>query len=275
MFLSYRSGYEKDVIHLSERIEEFGVNTFVAIRDLRPCDDWELEIERAITGCDALLAYCPSDFGESEWTTKEVMLAERYRKPVFPIWIGTQPTGPITKRHALILNGDDVPVVEVVKRFTAFPRMTEALVRAIDRCAQHGSFELANRLARCFWSVQHMSTEQADRLIQVYNRKSVINRYGNTNQIRNAVNFRPSHASLSQSVLTKKINRLTTRSVSHDSDGDICDAPPPNNVMSPRASDKPKFTSELSRDPYVNDPHTSEWVRTRSEQMVGSSVNPW
>lgn len=274
VFLSYRGGQEKDAIHLAARIEAFGITTFVAPRDLRPCDDWELEIERAIASCDALVAHCPPDFGEGDWTNKEVNRAGRLGKPVFPIWIGVPPTGPVTKYHAMQLNGDDVPVLEIVNRFTAFPRMTEALVFAIERCAQHGNFLLANQLARCFENVQHMSDEQAYRLIRAHNRKTITNRYGNTNQIRAATNFRPSYASPGQSVLTEKINELTGLSVSHGPNGDICDSPPTSVVAPQRAAAKPAFTREISRDSYAEDRYMSAVSRTQSERKVSSPVSP-
>ena len=274
MFLSHRSGHENDTIYLAGQINEYGIDTFVAPRDLRPGDDWELNIERAIADCDALLAYCPPDFGDGDWTTKEVILAGKFGKPILPIWIGGRPTGPVTKYHALQLNGGRVPVLEIVRRCTAFPPMTEALVGAIERCAQQGSFELANRLARALSFISYMSDEQADRLIKTYNQKSISNHYGNTNQIRASYNFGWRGSSPAQSVITHKINELTSLSVCHGSDGDICDAPPRSKALSQRAADKPAFTREIIRDSCGEERYTSTVTRTQIDRRIQSPVYP-
>lgn len=275
VFVSYRDGHEEAAVHLATKISTYGIDTFVAYRDIAAGEKWEAVIQSTLINCDIIVAYCTPDFGDGHWTTREVKLAELHDKPIFPIRVGELSGGPVAKYQALDANTTPDTMAAFADAYSALPRMTESLVCAIERCAQEGSFELANRLGRFLSSVRYMSDEQAERLIATYNRKSVTNNFGNKNQIREAYSFKCFIASPGQSVITQKINEHTQRSVHHGPNGDICDAPPRNNVLSPRASDKPKFTSELPRDSYMNDPQTSEWARTQSDQRARAPVSPW
>lgn len=248
MFISYRSGHEAGAIALAKQVEIFGIDTFVACRDFRPGDHWEDEIERVIIASDALLAYCSADFGFGIWATREVKWAKHHRKPIFPLVIGEQPTGPVSEHHSMQLNGTAAPIAEIIRRYADFPRMTESLVTAIEKCAQHGSFDLANQLARTLSEVLHMSDNQAKRLIWAYNNRTMSNRY-RTNQVRAAHGFGMRSADPRESVLTQKINELTSLSVCHDSNGDIVNAPPISSQR-PDQTDSPAFTRVVFADPF-------------------------
>ena len=275
VFVSYRDGQDEAAIHLARRMTTYGIDTFVACRDIPVGARWESEIQRAVITCEIFAAYCTPDFGDGQWTTREVQLAELHGLQIFPIRVAGLPEGPIANYRALDANATPDTMAVFVDTYSALPRMSESIVCAIERCAQEGSYDLANRLGRFLSNVRYMSDEQSERLIATYNRKSVTNSYGNKNQIREAYSFKRFNTMPSQSVITQKINELTPRSVHHGLNGDICDAPPPSNVLSPRASDEPKFTSELPRDSYMNDPRTSEGARTQSDQRARAPVSPW
>lgn len=274
VFVSYRDGHDKAALEMARRMKIYGIDTFVAFRDIPVGARWEADIQRALITCDVFAAHCTPDFGDGYWTTREVELAELHEKQIFPVRVAELPSGPIAKYQALDPNTNPDPVIALIDTYIALPRMTESLVCAIETCAHGGSFELANRLARFLSNVRHMSDEEAERLITTYNQKTCLNGYGNTNQIRAAYNFRPSYASPAQSVLTEKINELTGLSVCHGSNGDICEAPPTSVVAPQRAAAKPAFTREISRDSYAEDRHMSAVSRTQSERKVSSPVSP-
>ncbi len=48
---------------------------------------WEMEIENAIKGATAIVVICSPDSKNSEWVRREITLAERYRKRIFPILV--------------------------------------------------------------------------------------------------------------------------------------------------------------------------------------------
>jgi serine/threonine protein kinase len=48
-------------------------------------DAWFREIDKAINGCAAFVVIMTPDAYESEWVQKEILLAKRYKKPIFPL----------------------------------------------------------------------------------------------------------------------------------------------------------------------------------------------
>lgn len=48
-------------------------------------DAWFREIDKAINGCAAFVVIMTPDAYESEWVQKEILLAKRHKKPIFPL----------------------------------------------------------------------------------------------------------------------------------------------------------------------------------------------
>jgi serine/threonine protein kinase len=56
-------------------------------------DAWFDEIEQAIKTCAAFLLVMTPESQNSEWVKKEILLAKRYKKPIFPLLLGGQEFG--------------------------------------------------------------------------------------------------------------------------------------------------------------------------------------
>lgn len=274
MFCSYRGGYESDTIGFLEQVETFGVVTFMAKRDIPVGAVWDIEIERAISMCDALLAYCPATFGDATWTNREVELAEKHQKPIRPIWTEGRPRGPVTRYQALILSETSDPAMDIVNGLTNHRRMTEALVSAIEKCAIHGNFELANRLAIAFAKITYMSELQADRLIETHNQIVSHDRFGYVNQIRSASHFSQFTSRPNESIITVKINELSPRLVLHGTNGDIISAPPLG-TRRPDQTIRPSFTREVNRNQLIETRHSSDSTSQVTGTSEPASVLPW
>lgn len=219
VFVSYRAGHEQEASHVASRLREFGIDTFVASEDVETGEEWEAMIESAIVNCDALLAYATPDFGEGKWTNREVLMAVRHGKPIYPVATDHLPTGPVGQYQALKLDGGDVPILPFIERYGRWPRMAESIVCAIEQCASRGSFLIANQLASAVSRLSVLNEGQAERLIKAYNSDESHPRFGRHNQIRDALEFRRCGANMNESLLTRKINELTGMTVEHDEIG--------------------------------------------------------
>lgn len=97
LFVSHTSAHKSEVSAIKTALAPWGVVAFVAHEEIEPTREWQIEIERALQSCDALLAYVTDDFPASRWTDQEVGWAYGRRVPVFAVRAGCDPYGFIGK----------------------------------------------------------------------------------------------------------------------------------------------------------------------------------
>lgn len=85
VFISHKAD-KKDRAHkLKEGLSKFGISSFVAHDDIKPAEEWQVAIEKALFSSDALIALICDEFSESNWTDQEVGIAIGRQIPIFPV----------------------------------------------------------------------------------------------------------------------------------------------------------------------------------------------
>lgn len=111
LFISHISSFKITVTHLKNRLERYGISSFVAHEDIEPTKLWEKEIERGLFSMDALCAILMPGFKESNWTDQEVGVAIGRGVLVIPIRKKLDPYGFIGKFQGFQTNNKNVTEV--------------------------------------------------------------------------------------------------------------------------------------------------------------------
>lgn len=85
IFISHHSSKSETAMHLAEYLERIGLKCWIAPRDIVPGCDWDQAISEAIKKCDSLVLLFCGSADQSKHVKREVMLAEKNSKIVYPI----------------------------------------------------------------------------------------------------------------------------------------------------------------------------------------------
>ncbi len=85
LFLSYSSKNVDFVRYLRMLLEQRGLPVWVDEAQLSSGTRWWRQIEKNIEACAALIVVMSPDSRESDWVERELLLAEKLRKPIFPV----------------------------------------------------------------------------------------------------------------------------------------------------------------------------------------------
>ena len=94
LFISYSRRDKGYAGQLTERLQQSGFNVWIDAQ-IEYGEMWFREIDEAIKTCAAFVLLMSPESYESEWVQKEILLAKRYKKPIFP----------------LLLDGEEFPIV--------------------------------------------------------------------------------------------------------------------------------------------------------------------
>jgi serine/threonine protein kinase len=94
LFISYSRRDKPYAQGLTERLQQSSFNVWIDSQ-IEYGETWFKEIDEAIKTCAAFVLLMSPESYESEWVQKEILLAKRYKKPIFP----------------LLLDGDEFPIV--------------------------------------------------------------------------------------------------------------------------------------------------------------------
>ncbi len=94
LFISYSRRDIDYAKQLTERLQQSGFNVWIDSQ-IEYGERWFKEIDEAIKTCAAFVLLMSPESYESEWVQKEILLAKRYKKPLFP----------------LLLDGEEFPIV--------------------------------------------------------------------------------------------------------------------------------------------------------------------
>lgn len=101
LFISHLASDKINAQKLKDKLEKYGISSFVAHTDIEPTREWQNEIEMALRTCDALVALMISGFHESKWTDQEIGLALGRDLLIIPVRMGQDPYGFIGKFQAI------------------------------------------------------------------------------------------------------------------------------------------------------------------------------
>jgi hypothetical protein len=164
-FLSHKTEVKKETAELSEGLKPFGISAFVAHENIHPTKEWQDEIENALFSMDAFVALLTENFHDSKWTDQEVGFALGRGIPVICVKLGRDPYGFIGKFQALPCNWASAPVA-LARLLIKQPRMLDAYIAALPRCR---SFEEGIVLSKVFSQIDHLTTAQADLMMETFN----------------------------------------------------------------------------------------------------------
>ncbi len=85
IFISYSKENIDFVRYLRALLEHEGFAVWVDEARLSPSARWWKSIEQNIDGCAAFVVVMSPDAAESDWVEREILLAEKLKRPIFPI----------------------------------------------------------------------------------------------------------------------------------------------------------------------------------------------
>lgn len=170
LFLSHKAEFKKDVYKLKEDLLEFGISAFVAHADIHPTREWQEEIENALSTMDTLAALLTPNFSESNWTDQEIGFALGAGIPIIPIRLGKDPYGFIGKIQG-VSSTWETAVETILPVLIKHPKMKVAYINTVKSCT---NFDHANRLSLVLPYIDSLSAEDANNLVDAYNKNTQV-----------------------------------------------------------------------------------------------------
>ncbi|MEM9955830.1 MAG: toll/interleukin-1 receptor domain-containing protein [Chloroflexota bacterium] len=87
VFISYS---KKDVVYvrrLVKMLRDNGFDVWIDDRNLRSSEDWWQSIVLSIRACSSMIIVMTPESDASSWVQREVTLALKYNKPIYPLWL--------------------------------------------------------------------------------------------------------------------------------------------------------------------------------------------
>lgn len=91
IFISYSKQDIDFARHLRKLLQFEGFIVWMDETRLAPSEKWWPTIEASIYSCAAFVVIMSPEARESDWVEREILLAERMRKPIFPVLLGGEP----------------------------------------------------------------------------------------------------------------------------------------------------------------------------------------
>lgn len=146
VFLSHISAEREQAAKLQAAMGLYGMSAFVAHNDIHPTEEWQIELESALSTCDLLVALVHPDFIHSAWCDQEIGYALGRGIPVFTVGLGAAPHGFVSRFQSFSGKGK-IPTQIASELFNAAlshkklqGRMADVV---IDLFVESGSFSTA------------------------------------------------------------------------------------------------------------------------------------
>ena len=85
IFLSYRSTEADFALQFAADLKNAGVRLWMDRLELKPGDDWQQELAKALDSCSAMLAVLSPDYVKSRYCMRELARADQHRKRLIPV----------------------------------------------------------------------------------------------------------------------------------------------------------------------------------------------
>ena len=102
VFISHIAKDKSIAIRLRNVLKTHNIDAFVAHEDIKPSEEWQIEIERALKTMDFFVSIHTKGVRESIWCQQEIGYAACRNVKMIPIKFGEDPQGFIGKIQALI-----------------------------------------------------------------------------------------------------------------------------------------------------------------------------
>jgi len=167
LFISHLSKDKLSATRLKATLGRHGISSFVAHEDIKPTEEWQDEIERALFSMDALAAILSPGFRNSHWTDHEVGVALGRGVLVLPIRYGLDPYGLIGKYQGLPGKGKNLGAVteSLFATLMRNPRTRVRLVSClVDQFLVSGLKDLALAKLELLSRAEEIGQEHLDRI---------------------------------------------------------------------------------------------------------------
>lgn len=101
-FISHTAKDKANAIKLRDMLKPHNIDSFVAHEDIKPSEEWQEEIRKALNTMDFFLSLHTKGFKESIWCQQEIGFAAARNVKMIPIKFDEDPNGFIAKIQALI-----------------------------------------------------------------------------------------------------------------------------------------------------------------------------
>lgn len=179
LFISHLSKDKLSAGRLKAALHRHGISSFVAHEDIRPTEEWQGEIEKALFSMDALAAILSPGFRNSHWTDHEVGVALGRGVLVLPIRYGLDPYGLMGKYQGLPGKGKNLgEVTESV--FATLVRNQRTRVRLVSCLVEQflvsGSKDLAVAKLNLLFRAEGIGHEDLDKIREKTSRSEILAR---------------------------------------------------------------------------------------------------
>jgi hypothetical protein len=168
VFLSHKTEVKKETAELKSKLAQMGISAFVAHEDIHPTQQWQIEIESALSSMHAFVALLTTDFHDSLWTDQEVGFAVARGVPIIAVRMGKDPYGFIGKFQALNCSWEN-GAVEITKLLIKQPAMLDAFTGKIEKCS---SYDHGNFLSLMFPHIEALNPSQEAKIVNAYHDNS-------------------------------------------------------------------------------------------------------
>ncbi len=87
IFISYSTRNRDYALALANKLRDEGFDVWIDNRRLHSSEDWWRSIVLALRGCAAFLVILTPESDASRWVQREITLAEKYARPMYPLWL--------------------------------------------------------------------------------------------------------------------------------------------------------------------------------------------
>jgi hypothetical protein len=150
LFLTHRAEDKVFAMGLKNQLAPLAVSSFVAHADIEPNQEWQSEIERALSSMHALAVILTPGISSSVWCQQEIGFALGSGVPIFPLRLGADPPGFISRIQALSGNprntnelANDLLDLLIKNPRTAY-LMRESLLSEFERVSSWENARLLN-----------------------------------------------------------------------------------------------------------------------------------
>lgn len=139
VFISYSTKDSEYVYKLSDELERLGFSVWFSAEEINYGQKWFEAISQAIEACGAVIVVMTSNSVKSIWVEKEIHLALKYDKPIFPFLLEGSPFEILIDIHYV--------KIEAQNNFMPPMRFFQQLARCVEKAPLYSHSEIEERLA--------------------------------------------------------------------------------------------------------------------------------
>lgn len=171
-FLSHSDEDKKIARKLSDNLEIYGFNVFVAHDDIEIGDEWEKTLIEKIKNCELFLVLLTKNFHGARFTDHEIGIATAFNKQIFPIRLDdTKPYGFMAKFQAkkISSNIDHNEIRNLAEHLVKFIDEGKNVIdRIIEKLENARSFSEANYATEVLFEYTNFTYKQINKIAQAF-----------------------------------------------------------------------------------------------------------